>query len=288
MAFNLNKNDASNSKLDASKSKSDLSKFDLSKGEAEVSSDAKGAFNLSKGEGSSEEGKGAINVSKVGVTPVSEPKKSINVDKKETVTTEQAKAITTPDSNTKGKTKEKSKAKLVYVIGAIALVALAGYFLFPFNSEEPKNPIPESEVVVPTEDGEAINPALNTGTTEDNVVSGDESDVNTLPITSENGQTIEAKKSEQPATTSDTKVKSTQSANENVSGTPTQKVQSNTANSIGNTQSTVTLQNETLEEKAKQVIKGVYGNGMDRKNALGSEYKAIQDKVNELYKMGEF
>lgn len=47
-----------------------------------------------------------------------------------------------------------------------------------------------------------------------------------------------------------------------------------------------TLANGTLEEKAKQVIRGDFGNGMDRKNALGEDYREIQDKVNELYKNG--
>ena len=39
----------------------------------------------------------------------------------------------------------------------------------------------------------------------------------------------------------------------------------------------------TIEEKARQVIRGDFGNGMDRKNALGSEYNVIQSKVNEIY-----
>jgi len=40
----------------------------------------------------------------------------------------------------------------------------------------------------------------------------------------------------------------------------------------------------TIEEKAKQVISGTFGNGVERKRALGSEYDAIQAKVNEIYK----
>jgi hypothetical protein len=38
----------------------------------------------------------------------------------------------------------------------------------------------------------------------------------------------------------------------------------------------------TIDEKAKQVMDGVFGNGIDRKNALGNEYYAIQAKVNEI------
>jgi hypothetical protein len=39
----------------------------------------------------------------------------------------------------------------------------------------------------------------------------------------------------------------------------------------------------SLEEKAKQVILGKFGNGTNRKRALGKEYSEIQAKVNEIY-----
>lgn len=42
----------------------------------------------------------------------------------------------------------------------------------------------------------------------------------------------------------------------------------------------------TVEEKARQVIRGNYGNGQVRKDKLGAEYRTIQDKVNEMYRQG--
>lgn len=51
--------------------------------------------------------------------------------------------------------------------------------------------------------------------------------------------------------------------------------------------SSATVTEGTLEQKAKDVIKGIYGNGADRKRALGSEYDAIQSKVNEMYRNGK-
>lgn len=39
---------------------------------------------------------------------------------------------------------------------------------------------------------------------------------------------------------------------------------------------------KSIEELAKEVIAGKYGNGEDRKNALGDKYRAVQDKVNEM------
>jgi hypothetical protein len=38
----------------------------------------------------------------------------------------------------------------------------------------------------------------------------------------------------------------------------------------------------TLEEKARMVINGAFGNGADRRKALGDQYDEIQAKVNEL------
>ena len=43
----------------------------------------------------------------------------------------------------------------------------------------------------------------------------------------------------------------------------------------------------SLDEKAMQVIRGEYGNGATRKQALGSEYDAIQQRVNEMYREGK-
>lgn len=42
----------------------------------------------------------------------------------------------------------------------------------------------------------------------------------------------------------------------------------------------------TIDEKAMQVWDGVYGNGTERKSKLGSDYKAVQKRVNEMYRNG--
>jgi len=44
--------------------------------------------------------------------------------------------------------------------------------------------------------------------------------------------------------------------------------------------------NSSIEVKAKQVIRGDFGNGSVRKQKLGSEYTSIQNKVNEMYRIG--
>jgi len=42
------------------------------------------------------------------------------------------------------------------------------------------------------------------------------------------------------------------------------------------------LMSGTIEEKALQVIRGDFGIGVERRNALGEEYSSIQAKVNEM------
>ena len=44
----------------------------------------------------------------------------------------------------------------------------------------------------------------------------------------------------------------------------------------------------TIEENAKRVIRGDFGNGQERKDKLGADYRQIQDKVNEMYRKGDF
>lgn len=44
--------------------------------------------------------------------------------------------------------------------------------------------------------------------------------------------------------------------------------------------------NDSLEQKAIAVIRGTYGNGLERKQKLGDKYTVIQNKVNEMYRDG--
>ena len=43
-----------------------------------------------------------------------------------------------------------------------------------------------------------------------------------------------------------------------------------------------------IDAAALDVIRGKYGNGQARKDALGADYEIIQKRVNEMYKSGKF
>lgn len=51
---------------------------------------------------------------------------------------------------------------------------------------------------------------------------------------------------------------------------------------VSETTKKATISASELEEKAKEVIAGKYGNGADRVKALGDQYAVIQNKVNEM------
>jgi hypothetical protein len=42
----------------------------------------------------------------------------------------------------------------------------------------------------------------------------------------------------------------------------------------------------TTDELARKVIQGRFGNGLERKRLLGTDYEIIQAKVNEIYRSG--
>ena len=52
------------------------------------------------------------------------------------------------------------------------------------------------------------------------------------------------------------------------------------------TSASVSTSDSSVEEKAMLVWDGVYGNGTERKSKLGSDYKAVQKRVNEMYRNG--
>lgn len=44
---------------------------------------------------------------------------------------------------------------------------------------------------------------------------------------------------------------------------------------------------KTIDDYAKEVLQGKYGNGADRKKALGGIYDAVQDRVNQILGIGQ-
>lgn len=75
--------------------------------------------------------------------------------------------------------------------------------------------------------------------------------------------------------------------------TPTQTSSTPSANAVSSpnnaiSPSSLSSDNIDVEAEAMNVIAGKYGNGQDRKDRLGQNYRRIQDRVNEKKRNGEF
>ena len=199
------------------------------------------ALNLSKkdqdkNESSSSKKKG-LNLSKSD----SSPKNKFNLSKEE---------IDTSDSQgmPSEQIEEKKKSSVLYIIVAVVIVGIGGYWFMSQKSEsqaissnQPVDSVATN--VEPTQpEVDSANLAGSSATTPTDV----------QPVTSSNSPEA----SKESATVETSSPKSTISGNSSAS----------------------------IEQKAREVIDGKFGNGEDRKLALGSDYKAIQAKVNALYR----
>ena len=63
---------------------------------------------------------------------------------------------------------------------------------------------------------------------------------------------------------------------------------SKTSDNAGDDKSDLKEGDFDIDAAALDVIRGKYGNGQARKDALGDDYEMIQKRVNEMYKSGKF
>jgi cytoskeletal protein RodZ len=180
-----------------------------------------------------------------------------------------------PDQTPEGK----KPNKLIW-LGVLALVIMGGIFgLKQLNQQKPGEG--GSEEVVVTEGGspkpasDETEPGTSnndeTNPTADNTVS-DQTEVSNTSTETISTSSVESDVTSKPSSTGVNSV-----AKEDAP---------NTAPSNKGSQSSTVAVSGSVEDKAKQVIRGDFGNGKERKLALGAEYDAIQAKVNEMYRSG--
>ena len=148
-----------------------------------------------------------------------------------------------------------SRKKLIVGLATLIVVVIAGIVLFGNNQSTGK-----SEAFV-------IDSMTKDSVQKDSTIADSLKKENSSVVSDEesNNKETEDKKDEMQSKASvpvDTNVKSQQESNAESS-------------SIG-----------SVEAKAKQVIRGIYGNGFVRKQKLGNDYAEIQGKVNEMYRNG--
>ena len=189
------------------------------------------------------------------------------------VTTPSAQPIQSESQNSNPKNKENGK-KWALLIVLVAVVVIAFLLFKPGKMDD-------DSLVVSQTVAETV--AKNTSETSDQVAEQgtSETKVNEDVVeTKGNPNNSENVTAENNKSKSDTDAKASQSQ-EQPSATTSVKKTSSVAQSKD-----ISVPVGTLEEKAKLVIRGDFGNGEERKVKLGSEYSAIQGKVNEMYAKG--
>ncbi len=200
--------------------------------------------------------KKGLNLSKTGDD--SKVKLDLSKDKNIEATTSH---VTSDPADKKGSSKG-------LVIAAVLVVALGAFWFFNRDTTNGVDGEPSTTSVVSSEDSTAVEDGATTATPIDSInnvpgetVSGMDNGEATDPSVSSKGS----------------EVSSTPANSEVVAGKPTS----------GGRVTDLPVDEGSVEDKARQVIDGVYGNGKDRKRALGDEYLTIQARVNEIYRAGK-
>jgi hypothetical protein len=153
------------------------------------------------------------------------------------------------------------------VIAAVLVVALGAFWFFNRDTTNGVDGEPDTTIVASPEDSTAVEDGAITTTPIDSV--------NDVPSETVSG-TDNGEATDPSVSSKSSDVSSTPATSEVVSGKPA------SAGRVADSP----VKEGSVEDKARQVIRGAFGNGADRKNALGAEYAEIQAKVNEMYRNG--
>ena len=177
-------------------------------------------------------------------------------------------ASETPASGNGNEPKSNKKWILLVVAAIVVIACVIGFIQLNQSSNNNDTTTPETSFVDSTtvEKTDSVQ-------TKDNKSEAE----NTTALDGENEEKSETKESNATPSTSnssseykDEKEPAAHSQNTSVQTTTTEE----------------SLSTGSVEDAARQVIRGVYGNGSVRKQKLGSRYSEIQSKVNDMYRNG--
>ena len=190
-----------------------------------------------------------------------------------------------PDEDDDNGGQKDGKSKIFKGIAAAALVCLLGYGAYSyFNSSDEKTDDITTEVVEGTTD--TSNEGDSKGKNNDQTVETPEAE------SADAGNSADGEETASPAQeeTSPEVSSSKDNSKQNVPAKPAEPTKATNQPTKTVQPTTPAVQpatlSGTLEEKAREVIRGNYGNGEVRKQKLGDQYAEIQGKVNEMYRNG--
>ncbi len=182
------------------------------------------------------------------------------------------------------------------IVGSIAVFAIIVAFFFFFTNKESENgnDNTQTEVIAQNLDNKEEGNEILAATTSNKEVVAESEDV---PASSSE-VSVPGNTDESPAST--TPEATPAKANDNQVGEqPSKRNPATIAEPAKPAQSKPTATQTTkpfsatsapvsgdVEDNARRVIRGDFGNGQERKDKLGSSYSEIQGKVNEMYRQG--
>ena len=213
------------------------------------------ALNLNKGN----EGNSKPNLEKKGFNlGKSEDSSIVNPEKEDIKTNDQG-------SSDQSQSIEK-KSPIIYLIAAAIIIGIGIFWLMNQNN-----------------DNADVLPTATTTTNPNDTASSQQVQEATSPVETP-VNTIENVNAEPAVKPDEVQPKSSSNINSPSTGKSNTTANPETSSNAIPSADLVSKLDGSIEEKAKRVIRGDFGNGAERRRALGSEYAEIQLRVNELLK----
>ena len=191
------------------------------------------------------------------------------------VTTPSDQPVQSESHNSNPKNKENGK-KWGLLIVLVAVVVIAFLLFKPGKADDDSSVVSQKVAETVAKNTSETSAQVTEQGTSETKVNEDVVETKGNPNNSEN---VTAENNESTSNT-DSEVKVSQSQEQ-----PNARISVKKTSSVAQAKN-MSVPEGTLEEKAKLVIRGDFGNGEERKIKLGSEYSAIQGKVNEMYAKG--
>lgn len=186
---------------------------------------------------------------------------------------------TEPTTNAEG-SKGGGKWKEWLAAFVLATLLWGGYHLY---SNSQGNDAQHTTTVAKTDSTDAQKDSTQTAQADSTTKVKPEADGNNVATETANETAAEGSSVSKATTPS-----SNTSANNTTANTTTDQQAASTDN-LGTSSTTEPKAAEpanSVQETAKDVIRGTYGNGVTRRHRLGSRYEEVQKRVNEMYRQG--
>ena len=165
-----------------------------------------------------------------------------------------------------GNEPKSNKKWILLVIAAIVVIAcVIGFKQLDHSSNNNDGAIPET----PPVDSPTVTKTGSVQTKEN------QPEADTIAPKGENKEKSETKEPNASSPSSNTK-----------DATEKEPTAHNQNTSVQTTTTERNISSGSVEDEARQVIRGIYGNGSVRKQRLGDRYSEIQSKVNDMYRNG--